>query len=128
MDVSGGKDVENQNILIWGKHGGLNQQWDLVYADEWKGEPVKGELNEKFGLYVERDFHVVTQLKSNRYLDIVGANFVIKTPNSFKTQIWYFDQRSLTIKSRSNTGKSWHIQNSGTAQNMQIYNTNSQWY
>jgi hypothetical protein len=99
MDVSGSKDVENQNILVWGKHGGLNQQWDLVYADEWKGEPGKGELNEKFGLYVERPFHIVTQLKSNRYLDMIGRDFVIKTPNSFKTQVWYFHQQSLTIKS-----------------------------
>jgi hypothetical protein len=31
-----------------------------MYVDEWKGEPGKGELNEKFGLYVERDFHVVS--------------------------------------------------------------------
>jgi hypothetical protein len=41
-----------------------------MYVDEWKGEPQKGELNEKFGLYVERDFHVVSQLPSNRYLDV----------------------------------------------------------
>jgi hypothetical protein len=38
----------------------MNQQWDIVYADQWKGEPGKGELNEDFGLYVERDFFVVT--------------------------------------------------------------------
>jgi hypothetical protein len=32
--------------------------WDVIYVDEWKGEPGKGELNEDFGLYVERDFYV----------------------------------------------------------------------
>jgi hypothetical protein len=58
MDVSGGVDQENRNIVVWGKHGKINQQWDIVYVDEWKGEPGKGELNEDFGLYVERDFHV----------------------------------------------------------------------
>jgi hypothetical protein len=36
--------------------------WDVIYVDEWKGEPQKGELNEDFGLYVERDFHIVSQL------------------------------------------------------------------
>jgi len=112
MDVSGAKDTENQNILIWGKHGKTNQQWDLVYADEWKGDPVKGELNEEFGLYVEGPFHIVSQLPGNRYLDLVSNNFVIKTPNSFKTQIWYFDQKSLTIKSKS-ANKSFDIKNSG---------------
>jgi hypothetical protein len=35
MDVSGNKDNENQNIVIWKRHGGLNQQWDVVYANDW---------------------------------------------------------------------------------------------
>jgi hypothetical protein len=86
MDVSGGKDVENQNIISYKKHGGINQQWDVVYADEWKGEPGKGELNEDFGLYVERDFYVVTQLASHRYLDLIeNRRMVIKVPNGRKT-------------------------------------------
>ena len=46
MDVSGNSDTENRDIIMYKKHGGLNQQWDIVYADEWKGEPGKGELNE----------------------------------------------------------------------------------
>ena len=44
MDVSGNIDAENRNMIIHKKHGGLNQQWDVVYADEWTGEPKKGEL------------------------------------------------------------------------------------
>ena len=60
MDVSGNLDAENRNIIMYKKHGGLNQQWDLIYADEYKGEPVKGELNERFGLYVERPFYIVS--------------------------------------------------------------------
>ena len=46
MDVSGNSDTENRSIIMYKKHGGLNQQWDIVYADEWKGDPGKGELNE----------------------------------------------------------------------------------
>jgi hypothetical protein len=60
LDVQGGVDAENRNIMVHAKHGKINQQFDIVYVDEWKGEPTKGELNEKFGLYVERDFHVVS--------------------------------------------------------------------
>jgi hypothetical protein len=80
MDVDGGKDIENRNIIVWGKHGKINQQWDVIYVDEYPGEPKKGELNEKFGLYVERDFYIISELKSNRYLDIINnRNMVIKT-------------------------------------------------
>jgi len=99
-----------------------------MYVDEWKGEPQKGELNEKFGLYVERDFHVVSQLPDNRYLDLINnRNMVIKTRNGRRTQVWYFDQRSLTIKTRLNN-QSFDIQSSGRTNNMQIWSTNSQWF
>ena len=60
LHVQGNVDAENRNIEVQNKNNGINQQWDIVYADEWKGEPGKGELNEKFGIYVERDFHVVS--------------------------------------------------------------------
>lgn len=73
MDVHGGADAENRNIITWTKHTGLNQQWDIVYADEWPEEPKKGELNPDFGLYVERDFYITTALPSKRRLGILGG-------------------------------------------------------
>jgi hypothetical protein len=60
LEVVGNVDAENRNIGVNNQNNGIHQQWDIVYADEWKGEPGKGEYNEKFGLYVERDFHVVS--------------------------------------------------------------------
>jgi hypothetical protein len=56
-----------------------------------KADPKKGELNEDFNLYVERPFHVISKLPANRYLDLIGRNIVIKTPNGFNTQSWWFD-------------------------------------
>ena len=100
LEVAGGYDGENKNIAVAKSEGKLHQQWDIVYADEYPEEPKKGALNPDFGLYVQRDFFIVSQMDSNRYLDLIGNNMVIKTPNSRKSQIWYFDQRSYTIKSR----------------------------
>jgi hypothetical protein len=127
MDVSGNKDAENQNIHMWRRHGGLNQQWDVVYADQWKGEPTKGQLNKEYGMYVERSFHIVSHLGRKRFLDLIGRNFVIKTRNGRNTQVWYFDQRSLTIKSRSNN-QSWDIRSAGKTRDMQVWSTNSGWW
>ena len=128
MDVSGNIDAEQRNIVINKNDGGLNQQWDVVYADEWKGEPVKGELNEKFGLYVERDFYIVSKLPSNRYLSIINnRNMAIKTPNGSKYQIWYYDQKSMTIKTRYNN-QSFDIYSSGKSERFQIYSTNGKWW
>jgi hypothetical protein len=127
MDISGGVDTENRDIIMYNKHGKINQQWDIVYADQWKGEPGKGELNEDFGLYVQRDFYIVSRLPKSRYLDLVSNKMVIKIPNGLKTQVWYFDQSTLTIKSKS-TNKSWDITSSGRNKEMQVYSTNSRWW
>jgi len=86
LDVHGGVDAESRKIIVWTKHGKINQQWDVIYVDDWKGDPVKGELNERFGLYVERPFYIVSKLASGRYIDLINnKNFVIKTRNGRNT-------------------------------------------
>ena len=112
---------------MYNKHGKINQQWDIVYADEWKGEPKKGELNEQYGFLVDTDFFLESQLQSKRFLDVLGSNMVIKTRNGRKTQLWYFHQPSRTIKTRNNN-YSFHIASNGGGKNMQIYSTNSNWW
>jgi hypothetical protein len=75
------------------KTGEMNQQWEIVYLDEMKDKGAKvelkggvdGDLNEKFGLHHMRPFFVVSALDSERYLDLVGRNMVIKTPNGRNT-------------------------------------------
>jgi hypothetical protein len=82
----------------------------------------KGQLNSQFGLYVERNFHVVSYLGSRRYLDRTGTNMVIQTRNrKSRSQVWYFDHRSKTIKSRIDN-KSWSTGRNG---NIGVYTTNS---
>ena len=85
-------------------------------------------MNTKFGLYVERDFHIVSALGNNKYLDLINnRNMVIKTPNGRKTQVWYFHQQSLTIRTRYNN-QSFDIRSSGRTRDMQIWSTNSGWW
>jgi hypothetical protein len=129
LDVSGGADRENQNIIVYNLHGKINQQWNIVYVDEDKEEPKKGELNEWFGMYVERPFFVETHMKSKRWLDIHGNNLVIKQKNGFyETQKWYFDQTTKTIKSVARPDMSWDIQSAGKSSNLQVWKTNSGWW
>lgn len=69
----------------------MNQKWRIVYVDKMRPDPKKGQLNTEWGLYVERPFYVVSGMPSGRYLDLIGRNLVIKTPNGFKSQMFYFD-------------------------------------
>lgn len=127
FDVSGNRDTENANLIIYKKHGGLNQQFDIVYLDQLKPDLVKGDWNPEFGFYVEREFSIVTKLGSGRYVDVIGSNIVIKTRSSSKTQKWYFDQTTRTIKSVA-TKRSWDISSGGRGSNLQVWTTNSGWW
>jgi hypothetical protein len=130
FDVQGGIDDENRNIIAYKRHGKVNQQFDVVYADQWKGEPTKGQLNKDFGLYVDRTFFVISRMSGGRYLDLINnRNMVIKTRNGRRTQMWYFHQQSLTIRTRYNN-QSWDIQSNGKSQEFRIYSTqgNSRWW
>jgi len=128
LDVHGGVDAENRNVITWTRHKGINQHWDVIYADEYPDEPGKGELNERFGLYVERPFYIVSALPAHRYLDHIGnANLVIKVPNGRNSQVWYFHQQSLTIRTKVNN-QSWNIDSNGGAKTIRIYSTNSNWW
>lgn len=106
MDVQGGVDAENRNIIVGANNGKINQQWDIIYVDEWKGDPEEGELNPDFGLKVSKYFTVKSALPSGRYLSmmwntgVTTSEFTIKTPNGFWWQDFWFDQKTLTLKSR----------------------------
>jgi len=81
-------------------------------------EPGKGELNREYGLYVERPFYIISMCGEKRYMDVIGRNVVVKTPNEFDSQVWYFDQRTKTIMNTLNKNKSLDIQNSGNTNNL----------
>jgi hypothetical protein len=126
--VQGGYDAENRNIVVENKNGKVHQRWRVIYVDEYEKEPTKGQLNKKFGLYVERDFFIVSQLPDNRYLDLINnRNMVIKIPNGRRTQRWYFHQQSLTIRTRYNN-QSFDINGNGGRSEMRIWSTNSNWW
>jgi len=108
LEVHDGQDLENRQVIVWNKHGGDSQQWDILYVDEQKPEPKKGEMSPKWGFIVERPFYIVSELKSNRHLTQLASDrfSIIKTPNGNTSQKFYFDQRTRTIRLVRNTGYS----------------------
>jgi hypothetical protein len=131
LDVQDGKDADNTKILGFysDEQPKDKQQWTIVMADEYPSDPKKGEFSEKFGLYVERPFHIVSQLSSNRYLTYFNnADLIIKTPNGRTDQVWFFDIKSLTVKSEALKGKSLNVGGNGGNNKGEIQNTNSNWW
>ena len=125
FDVSGSQDLENRQVIAWNRHNGLNQQWDIVYVDEAKPEPKKGEMSPWWGFVVERPFYIVSEMKAHRYLQILNNDAVIKTPNGQTYQQFYFDQRTRTIRSMANKGYSLSIQSHGRNRDLRWEGSNA---
>jgi hypothetical protein len=81
--VQSGNDAENRMIISEPRgNNKVEQRWRVVYVDEYEEEPTKGQLNKKFGLYVEREFYIVSKLPSGRFLEVPdNRNMAIKTRN-----------------------------------------------
>jgi len=79
--VSGNQDKENRNVIVWNRHNGLNQQWDIVYADS---QTTKGGAPSTTGICLSNGglFNIVSNLGSKRLLTLNNAgNFEIRTKN-----------------------------------------------
>lgn len=60
--------------------------------------PLKdGEWWADWGLYVGKEFSIVSKMPSGRYLDVRENNVVINQRSGRKTQKWVFDYTSRTI-------------------------------
>jgi len=92
-----------------------------------KPEPKKGELSDEYGLFVGRPFHIVSELPSRRYLDVVRNKPVIKIDNGRDSQKWMFDWNTRSIKNLA--GRKYAL-TMNSRKNTQLYlsKSKSEWY
>jgi hypothetical protein len=128
LDVQGGRDAVNTNVAAYPRAKGANQKWKILYVDEAKPDPKKGEYVGSAGLYNLRDFYVISSLPSRRRLDRIGNNVVIKTANGRTSQKWYYDYKNRAINSRQNPNYVLHIDGNGARTKVMIAYKAEQWW
>jgi hypothetical protein len=128
LEVHGSHDVENRQVIAWKKHNGISQQWDIVYVDEQKPEPKKGQYNQDFGFYVMRPFYIQSQTAGARFLTLMGSNVVISAQTGEANQKFYFDQTTKTIKTAAQANRSLDIASNGGSTNLQVGVTSNVWW
>jgi hypothetical protein len=122
-------DAENRQVYreTTKKTDGDNwyQLWDIVYVDE--APNLEEGFAEEWGMYINRPFHIISEMGENRFLDTVSNRGVIKTRNGRDTQVYRFDMRYRTIKSK---GYSTAWSHSLDMRNgwMYVHGTGSQWH
>jgi hypothetical protein len=68
-----------------------------------------GDYFPDFGMVSGWDFYLISELPKNRYMDRISYNTHLKTANGRTSQLWYFDHKSRTIRSRQTTSYSLEI-------------------
>jgi hypothetical protein len=81
-----------------------------------------GEWWADWGMYVGKEFSIVSKMPSQRYLDVRENNVVINQRNNKKTQKWVFDYTSRTIINVA-TKKSLNFYNN----QVDVRSTTSEW-
>jgi hypothetical protein len=95
--------------------------------DTLKAELKKGDYWPQFGFFINKEFSIKTRQGSGRYLDLIGDQVVIKTRTTSKTQKWYFDYNSRTIRNAA-TNKSVSIASAGRGNRFVVWKTTSEWF
>jgi hypothetical protein len=130
LDVSGGKDVEGQAVIVWNRHKGANQRWRVVYLDTDKGPQKKG-LNKEFGMHCNRPFYFVSRLPMHRVMQSHGANNIAlnRWVKGRNYQQWFFDCVSKTIRSNHWKNYAVEIQSNGGSSNLRCTSSiTSRWW
>ena len=131
LDITGGKDEEHRDVIVYRRHGGKNQQWKIIYIDTIKKEKETG-LNEDFGFHCDKPFFVRSRLPMKRVLEPQGANNVTirKYNNSRrKQQTFTFNCVDKTIRSNYWKNYAMEIQSNGGSSNIRMTSTiNGRWW
>jgi len=76
----------------------MSQRWSVVYVDEDKSAPKKGDYMQDIGFYASRPFYIESQAGGNRFVSLIGSNIVINSQTGETNQKFMFDPSTMTIK------------------------------
>jgi len=121
LDVAGSKDVEGQQVLVWGKHDGANQKWKVIYLDKAQKVPTSG-FSEEFGFHINRPFYLRSRLPMHRVAECHGANniWLKRWRKNVTAQQYFFEPVSKTIRSQQWKNYAMEIQSNGGSTNLHM--------
>jgi hypothetical protein len=129
LDVTGGKDVEGQNVQVYRRHNKANQRWRIVYVDK-RGKDATSGYNKDFGFYIGRAFYFRSRLPMKRVAETVSTDVRLRRWNKGRKrqQTFKYDEVSKTIKSEYYKTYSLTIPNSGRNNQLRVTTTSSRWW
>jgi len=106
----------------------MSQRWSIVYVDEDKAAPKKGDYMQDVGFYALRPFYIESLAGGNRFVSIISNNVSITAQTGEVNQKFFFDPTTMSIKTMSQNNRSLNIASNGRSTNLEINGTNGQWW
>jgi hypothetical protein len=106
----------------------MSQRWTIVYVDEDKAAPKKGDYIQDVGFYALRPFYIESQAAGKRFVSLMGNNLVINPQTGEVNQRFTFDPTTMSIKTVSQSNRSINVSGNGRSTNLEINSTNGQWW
>jgi hypothetical protein len=130
LEVQGNNCQEGQPVIAWKKHNGKNQRWIIKYGENNGSDIQRKGKDSYFGLVINDPFYAFSKANNRMTIEVLGGkNLGLRNfERNKKTQQFYLDASTKTIKSVAYSDKSWDIQDSGSSSNMQIWKTNNRWF
>jgi hypothetical protein len=117
-------------VIIWNKHNGKNQRWNVIYEKDQKKIQDEG-LMKDFGMKCNEKFYLRSRLPMQRVAECHGANniWLRRWRKNTLAQMYFFDCTSKTIRSQQWKNYAMEIQNNGRNPNLRMTSgINSRWW
>jgi hypothetical protein len=120
MDVSGAKDVDGQNVIVWKAHGKQNQQWLVEYVD---ADTIQN------GMIPDKPFRIISLMKSGRAITRSKDQVVIQDMNANnKDQVFVFDSQTGSIQPKRDHNVAMEIGEEGRNRYARFAKEKDIWY
>ena len=89
-------------------------KWTIIYEDKMEKVKTSGE-NKDFGFDINREFYLRSKMFMQRVVECKGGQWLhlMKYNKARKSQRFFFDQETKTIKSVQWKNRSMYIQSNG---------------
>jgi hypothetical protein len=129
LDVTGGKDVEGQAVIVHSSHNGANQRWKVLYTD--KAVVATSGVSKTSGFRINVPFFLVSRLPMKRVAECIGANNMVlrRYVKGRNAQKFFFNEKDKTIRSQQWKNYGLEIQSNGRSNNLRFTSgINSRWW
>jgi len=111
LEVQGNNCQEGQPVVAWKKHNGKNQRWIIKYGENNGDDIQRKGKDSYFGLVINEPFYAFSKANTRMTIEVLGGRNLglRKFERNKKSQQFYLDANTKTIKSSAYSDKSWDI-------------------